>query len=63
MNEETIRDIIKIARSLLLTKDDLIIEAETLEEYGEYNHIQLIGYTPSDLRDAADELDYSAIGK
>ena len=32
------------------TKEELIIKAETLEEYGEYLHDKLIGYSPKELR-------------
>lgn len=33
--------------------DELIMEAETLEETGEYLHMALIGYTSEELRQAA----------
>lgn len=36
------------------TRDELIIEAETLEECGEYIHMDLIGYTAEQLREAAE---------
>ena len=36
------------------TKDELIIEAETLEECGEYLHYDLMGYTPEELRKMAE---------
>lgn len=32
------------------TADDLIIEAETLEETGEYLHMNLYGYSVEELR-------------
>ena len=35
------------------TRDQLIIEAETLEECGEYLHVELMGYSPKELRAAA----------
>ena len=35
------------------TRDQLIIEAETLEECGEYLHVELMGYSPEELRAAA----------
>ncbi|MBQ6835410.1 MAG: hypothetical protein IJO55_13490, partial [Lachnospiraceae bacterium] len=35
------------------TRDQLIIEAETLEEYGEYLHVELMGYSPEELRASA----------
>lgn len=33
--------------------DELIMEAETLEATGEYLHMDLVGYTPEELRKAA----------
>lgn len=36
-------------------KNDLLIEAETLEETGEYLHIDLIGYSADELRHMAEE--------
>lgn len=35
------------------SKDELIIEAECLDEYGEYLHFDLMGYTAAELRLAA----------
>lgn len=37
-----------------LTRDDVILEAECLEEYGEYIHMGLMGYSAETLRKAAD---------
>jgi hypothetical protein len=34
--------------------DELIIEAETLEECGEYLHFSLIGYSAKTLREMAE---------
>lgn len=39
---------------LKYTRDELIIEAETLEECGEYLHYDLMGYTPDELRKMAE---------
>jgi len=36
------------------TADELIMEAECLEEYGEYLHVALIGYSAEELRRYAD---------
>lgn len=38
-------------------KDDLIIEAETLESTGEYLHIELAGYSPDELRTMANNIE------
>ena len=35
------------------TKSELILAAETLEEYGEYLYLDLVGYTPDELMAAA----------
>ena len=35
------------------TRDELIIEAETLEEYGKYLHTELMGYSSKELLAAA----------
>ena len=48
--------IIKIAKRCGMDRDDLIIEAETVEEYGEYLHMSLLGYKPEDLRAAAEQM-------
>lgn len=42
--------------SLCLTKDDLLMEAEMLERYGEYLHISFIGYTAKELREVANTI-------
>jgi len=44
------------ALRLCLTKDDLLMEAELLENFGEYLHISFIGYTSEQLRAVANEL-------
>lgn len=31
--------------------DELITEAECLEEYGEYAHMELLGYSSKEIRD------------
>ena len=31
--------------------DELITEAECLEEYGEYVHMELLGYSSKEIRD------------
>lgn len=39
------------------SKDELIQEAECLEEYGEYLHISLMGFTAEELRAHAESLE------
>ena len=56
MMTEIIKEIVKIAQRCGLSRDDLIIEAEAVEEYGEYLHISLLGYSPEALRAAAEHL-------
>jgi hypothetical protein len=56
MKRDIKEEIIKIAQRCGLNRDDLIIEAETVEECGEYLHMSLLGYSPEDLRSAASEL-------
>lgn len=43
------------------SKDELIQEAECLEEYGEYLHIPLMGYSPEELRAYAKSLEENEI--
>lgn len=53
MTDENINEIIRIAKKLGMTKNDLITEAECVSEYGEYYHMSLIGFSSSQLWDAA----------
>lgn len=46
-------DLMKTINRLHMTKDEVIQEAELVEETGEYYHISLIGYCPETLREAA----------
>ncbi len=46
----------KIVKRLGLSKDDLIQEAELVEEYGEYFHMALVGYRPEAMRDLTETL-------
>lgn len=36
------------------TKEQLLTEAETVEEYGEWEHMDLMGYGPEELREIAE---------
>ena len=49
-------ELIKIIMHLNLDWDDLIREAEIIEDYGEYLHVSLMGYSADDIRKAADTL-------
>lgn len=40
-----------------LTSDDLIVEAECVEEYGEYQYPYLMGYSAATLRTVAKEIE------
>lgn len=46
-------ELIAKARKLGLSADDLVIEAESLEECGEYLHGALMGYSSDELREAS----------
>lgn len=45
--------ILNIAKTLHITHDDLVLEAELVENEGSYLHIQLMDYTAEDLKCAA----------
>lgn len=47
---------IKMIKRIGLSSDDLLIEAETLEECGEYLHGVLMGYPANEIRKAAEIL-------
>ena len=53
---EAIDEILAIAKSNGYDKDDLIQEAETVEDIAEHLRIPLFGFAPEDLRKAAEEL-------
>lgn len=49
-------ELIKIAKKHGLTRDDLLSEADTVEECGEWLHMCLLGYSPEELREAAEQM-------
>ena len=49
-------NLMNIIKRLHMTKDEVIQEAELVEETGEYLHISLIGYCPETLREAASKM-------
>ena len=46
-------ELMKIVKVHGFTRDDLIQEAELVEEYGEWERIPLMGYSADELREAA----------
>lgn len=52
MNKQ-VEEILKIAILQKIDSDALIIEAEFVEECGEYGNWSLFGQSPEDLREAA----------
>lgn len=50
---ETSKKIIEIANKHGLTSDDLYIEAELREEYGEFQYFTLMDYSAEELKEAA----------
>lgn len=49
-------ELIAKIKKLKLSKDDVIMEAETVEEYGEWTHPSLIGYGYKELMEAAEKM-------
>lgn len=53
-NMEFERKVVRMITSEILEKfsdDELITEAECLEEYGEYIHMELLGFSSKEIRD------------
>lgn len=53
MSEKEKKELDEIIARCRITKDDLYMEAECVEEYGEWIHMSLMGYSTDDLREAA----------
>ncbi len=49
-------ELLRIIKRLGLTRDDVICEAECVEEYGEWQHMALMGYGYDELMEAADKM-------
>ena len=49
-------ELMRIAKEHHFTADQLIQEAECVEEYGEWQHILLLGYSADMLRNAAEKI-------
>lgn len=47
-------ELLRIIKKLGLSKDEVIQEAECVEEYEEWIHIRLLGYSAKMLRQAAE---------
>lgn len=52
-------ELMRIAKEHHFTADQLIQEAECVEEYGEWQHMLLLGYSADILRSAAEKLSVS----
>ena len=57
MNNAQLNGLIAIIKKHKYSKDDLIVEAESLENYGENVHCSLFGYSASEIREAIHVLD------
>lgn len=53
-SDKVMEELMEQIEKMRLTRDDVILEAECLEEYGEYIHMSLMGYSVKALRKAAD---------
>ena len=56
MDKTELNELLNIIKRCSMNKDDVIQEAELVEEYGEYYHISLMGYSAEELRAAADAM-------
>ncbi len=50
-------ELLRLVTKMHLNKDDLIMEAETLENYGEYLHISLMGFSADMFRALAERME------
>lgn len=56
MDETELNELLSIIKHCNMNKDDVIQEAELVEEYGEYYHMSLMGYSETELRQAAEAM-------
>ena len=56
MSEKEKKELDEIITRCHITKDDLYMEAECVEEYGEWMHMPLMGYSADSLREAAERM-------
>ena len=57
-SDKVMEELMEQIEKMRLTRDDVILEAECLEEYDEYIHLSLMGYSVEILRKAADLMEY-----
>ena len=56
MSEKEKTELDEIIARCHITMDDLYMEAECVEEYGEWMHMSLMGYSADRLREAAERM-------
>lgn len=56
MDKTELNELLSIIKRCNISKDDVIREAELVEEYGEWYHMSLMGYSETELRQAADAM-------
>lgn len=56
MDKTELNELLSIIKRCRMSKDDVIREAELVEEYGEWYHMSLMGYSETELRQAAEAM-------
>lgn len=56
MTEKEKKELDEIIARHNISKHDLYMEADCVEEYGEWMHMSLMGYDPEELREAAERM-------
>lgn len=56
MDKTELDELLSIIKRCNMSKDDVIQEAELVEEYGEWYHMSLMGYSETELRQAAEAM-------
>lgn len=56
LKDTELKELLKIIDRCRMSKDDVIREAELVEEYGEWYHMSLMGYSETELRQAAEAM-------
>lgn len=56
LNDTELKELLRIINRCRMSKDDIIREAELVEEYGEWYHMSLMGYSETELRQAAEAM-------
>ena len=56
LNDAELKELLNIIEKCKMDKNDVIREAELVEEYGEWYHMSLMGYSETELRQAADAM-------